>query len=176
VDVPPSASTSKRRRTTSKKKKLTTKKGQKLATIKKAGGPAATTAKAASPGTTTTTTTTTKARAVAEVSVSPQVALLPAGKSVQLQAVAKNAQGQPVTGLPVKWISTNPSVISVSNTGLATRLSSTRLGLWDLVVGALSRRQASEDAPKAVAVFASIDGTNGTSFAGLAVTVTGSVT
>lgn len=56
---------------------------------------------------------------VASVEVtSPIGALLDVGGGAQLAALAKDAQGVGVSGVSFTWTSTNPSVVSVSSTGL----------------------------------------------------------
>jgi len=57
---------------------------------------------------------------VASVLVSPASGELPVGKTMQLTAKLKDAAGTPLTGRPVTWESSNPSVATVSSSGLVT--------------------------------------------------------
>jgi trimeric autotransporter adhesin len=60
---------------------------------------------------------------VATVRITPLVApTLRVGGKLQLTATALNAAGQPLTGRPVNWTSTNPNVASVSTSGEVTAL------------------------------------------------------
>ena len=57
---------------------------------------------------------------VASVSVSPASATVLLGQTVQLTAIAKDANGNPLTGRAVTWVSNAPGVASVSASGLVT--------------------------------------------------------
>src|SRR6266567_699226 len=57
--------------------------------------------------------------AVASVLVSPASGELPVGETMQLTATLKDAAGTPLTGRPVTWASSNPSVATVSRDGVA---------------------------------------------------------
>src|SRR6266849_2368281 len=57
---------------------------------------------------------------VAAVSVSPASAALQVGQTVQLTATPKDANGNPLSGRTVTWASSNPSVASVTSSGLVT--------------------------------------------------------
>ena len=60
---------------------------------------------------------------VATVRITPLVPqTLRVGGKVQLTATPLNAAGQPLTGRPVNWTSTNPNVASVSSSGEVTAL------------------------------------------------------
>lgn len=60
---------------------------------------------------------------VATVRITPLVVpTLRVGGKVQLAATGLNAAGQPLSGRPVNWTSTNPNVASVSATGEVTAL------------------------------------------------------
>jgi hypothetical protein len=54
------------------------------------------------------------------IEVSPQTASREVGQSLQYSAVAKEADGTEITGLTFEWVTTNPSVATVTNTGLVT--------------------------------------------------------
>jgi hypothetical protein len=57
---------------------------------------------------------------VASVRISPDSARIERGGTVDLSAAAFDAQGNVLTGRPVSWSSDNPSVATVSATGLVT--------------------------------------------------------
>lgn len=57
---------------------------------------------------------------VAIVSVTPTSASIPAGRTQQFTATALDAQGNPLSGRVVSWLSGAPTVATVDQTGLAT--------------------------------------------------------
>jgi uncharacterized protein YjdB len=57
---------------------------------------------------------------VAVVNVSERINAIPVGGTVQLTATAATLTGDPVTGGAVTWTSVNPSIATVSPTGLVT--------------------------------------------------------
>src|SRR5438309_1635827 len=57
---------------------------------------------------------------VATVVVSPAPATLPLHGTIQLNVTLKDASGNPLTGRPVAWTSSTPTVMTVSPTGLVT--------------------------------------------------------
>src|SRR6266576_2954436 len=57
---------------------------------------------------------------VATVVVSPAPATLPLHGTIQLNVTLKDASGNPLTGRPVAWTSSTPTVATVSPTGLVT--------------------------------------------------------
>src|SRR6266550_4012641 len=57
---------------------------------------------------------------VATVVVSPAPAMLPLHGTLQLNVTLKDASGNPLTGRPVAWTSSTPTVMTVSPTGLVT--------------------------------------------------------
>src|SRR6184192_478090 len=57
---------------------------------------------------------------VASVTVSPSTASVPVGQTVQLTATSKDASGNPLSGRPVSWGSSNTAVATVSAGGLVT--------------------------------------------------------
>ena len=59
---------------------------------------------------------------VVDVRVSPPTAQLLVGRTAALQAVAIDAQGQPVVGTPVTWSSSAAGVAQVDSAGLVTAL------------------------------------------------------
>jgi len=61
---------------------------------------------------------------VATVSVTPAAVTLTAGLTQQLTATALDANGNVVTGRTVSWQSSNPSVVTVSSSGLGTAVAS----------------------------------------------------
>ena len=63
-------------------------------------------------------TVTSVAAPVASVSVAPASASVPVGQTVQLTATPRDASGQPLGGRTVTWVSNNPTVATVSSTGL----------------------------------------------------------
>ncbi len=67
--------------------------------------------------------------AVASVSVTPSSATLAVGRSVQLTATAKDANGTVVNALPVSWSGSNSAIASVSSSGMvqAVRAGSTTI-------------------------------------------------
>ncbi len=75
------------------------------------------------------------------------------GKTMQLSAVALDANGLPVGGAIYQWSSSNISIASVSNTGVVTGISlgsakitaltGTIAGSIDIAVGPVMRTQVS---------------------------------
>src|SRR5437879_96521 len=61
--------------------------------------------------------------AVASVDVTPATATAQAGQSVQLSATPKDVNGLPLSGRTVTWASSNTSVATVSNAGLASAVT-----------------------------------------------------
>jgi hypothetical protein len=59
----------------------------------------------------------------ASVTITPATVVLPVGTSFQLQAVALEADGDPILDSRITWSSSNPSAISVSDAGLITAVS-----------------------------------------------------
>src|SRR5262249_54779861 len=57
---------------------------------------------------------------VNSVDVSPGAPSIQVNSTVQLTATMKDASGQVLTGRPVTWSSSNPSIASVSTAGLVT--------------------------------------------------------
>src|SRR5437762_2791312 len=57
---------------------------------------------------------------VASVTVSPSTASVQVGQTVQLTATSKDASGNPLSGRPVSWGSSNTAVATVSAGGLVT--------------------------------------------------------
>lgn len=58
--------------------------------------------------------------AVASVTVTPATASVDSGKTVQLTATLRDANGATLTGRAVTWTSLNPGIATVSGTGLVT--------------------------------------------------------
>jgi uncharacterized protein YjdB len=59
-------------------------------------------------------------RPVASVSVTPATASLTTGQTIQLSAVAKDANGDTLTGRTIAWSSSNTAAAAVNGTGLVT--------------------------------------------------------
>src|SRR5439155_7465722 len=57
---------------------------------------------------------------VASVAVTPPSASVDEGKTVQLTATPKDANGTPLSGRVVTWVSSNTTVATVSASGLVT--------------------------------------------------------
>src|SRR5439155_1043958 len=57
---------------------------------------------------------------VASVTVSPAPASVPVGQTVQLTATPRDASGNPLSGRPVSWGSSNTAVATVSGSGVVT--------------------------------------------------------
>src|SRR5881628_1647026 len=57
---------------------------------------------------------------VASVTVSPSTASVQVGQTVQLTATPKDASGNPLSGRPVSWGSSNTAVATVSGSGVVT--------------------------------------------------------
>src|SRR5437867_1062291 len=57
---------------------------------------------------------------LASVTVSPSTASVPVGQTVQLTATSKDASGNPLSGRPVSWGSSNTAVATVSGSGAVT--------------------------------------------------------
>jgi len=70
-----------------------------------------------------TATVTVSAVPVAAVTVSPTSASLAPGATQQLSATPQDANGNPLSGRPVTWISNNSAVAQVSGTGLVTAVA-----------------------------------------------------
>jgi len=66
----------------------------------------------------------TVAAAVASVTVVPGTASLQVGQTIQLTAVPRDVNNNPLTDRPVTWSSTNSAIASVSPSGLVTGVSS----------------------------------------------------
>src|SRR4051812_13906463 len=60
---------------------------------------------------------------VSSIDLSPTSVSINVGESAQVQAVAKTATGQVVSGSSISWSSGNPGVASVSSTGIVTGVS-----------------------------------------------------
>lgn len=60
---------------------------------------------------------------VGTVSTSPLQASLLEGQTVQLRAVVTDSAGTPVTDRPVEWLSSDPTRVTVSSTGLVSALA-----------------------------------------------------
>jgi uncharacterized protein YjdB len=67
---------------------------------------------------------TVNAPTVASVTVTPSTATIGSGSTVQLSAVAKDANGTVIPGLTVAWSTSNSAVATVDNTGLVTGVGS----------------------------------------------------
>ena len=61
--------------------------------------------------------------AVAAVTIEGDTTNLPLGETRQFTARIRNAQGQELTGIPVSWASSNPSIASIDDKGVVTALS-----------------------------------------------------
>ena len=66
------------------------------------------------------------------VEISPSSVSLPEGQTLQLQATAFDQNNNPIPGVPFFWKSTDPSVASVSQTGLVTtvRMGTTSISVF----------------------------------------------
>jgi len=71
------------------------------------------------------------------VEITPSSVSLPEGQTLQLQATAFDQNNTPLQGIPFFWESTDPSVASVSQTGLVTAL---RMGTTSISVFGVSNR------------------------------------
>jgi hypothetical protein len=60
---------------------------------------------------------------VSAVVVSPAVATLPVGKTVQLKATPEDASGTPVPGKTVTWATSDPTIATVDANGLVTAVA-----------------------------------------------------
>ena len=60
---------------------------------------------------------------VASVDVSPLTATLPGGTILQFDAVARASSGMEIPGVEITWSSENPSVATVSETGLVAAVA-----------------------------------------------------
>src|SRR5438876_4703772 len=70
-----------------------------------------------------TSTVTVMSQPVASVALSPAVASVLVGATLQLTAIPQDASGSPLPGRPVTWASSFPAVATVSATGLVTSLA-----------------------------------------------------
>lgn len=57
---------------------------------------------------------------VASLSISPASGSIMEGETIQFSAVARNINGTVIPNAPITWNSTNPSILSIDNTGLGT--------------------------------------------------------
>jgi len=73
--------------------------------------------------------------AVASVTVSPAAPALAVGATQQMTATPKDADGNVLTGRAVLWLSGNPDVAAVSDTGLVTAIASGTADVVALVDG-----------------------------------------
>lgn len=83
-------------------------------------GPGTATITATSEGATGTAIITIAPDPVASVEVTPATATVIIGQTVQLTAIARNINGQPLTSRPVIWTTSSPALASVSVTGVVT--------------------------------------------------------
>ena len=70
-----------------------------------------------------TSTVTVMSQPVASVALSPAVASVLVGATLQLTAIPQDASGSPLPGRPVTWVSSTPAVATVSATGLVTSVA-----------------------------------------------------
>jgi uncharacterized protein YjdB len=61
---------------------------------------------------------------VASVTITPANATLDVGDSARFTAVARDENGAPLSGRPIRWTSSSPVVATVSSSGMVTALSS----------------------------------------------------
>ena len=99
-----------------------------VATVNQAGlvtgvGPGSATITATSEGKSGTATVTVTQAPVATVTIQPPSASVTAGKTSQLTATLKDANGNTLTGRSIAWSSSNTNVATVSSTGLVTALA-----------------------------------------------------
>ncbi|HZO18433.1 MAG TPA: Ig-like domain-containing protein [Gemmatimonadaceae bacterium] len=73
--------------------------------------------------------------AVASVTVTPATASVDSGKTVQLTATLRDANGATLTGRAVTWTSLNPGVATVSSSGLVTGVKSGTANVYALSEG-----------------------------------------
>ena len=73
--------------------------------------------------------------AVASVTVTPATASVDSGKTVQLTATLRDANGGTLTGRTVTWTSLNPGVATVSSSGLVTGVKSGTANVYALSEG-----------------------------------------
>ena len=58
--------------------------------------------------------------AVASVTVTSPASIVHVGRDLQMTVVVRDAHGSAISGLPVSWSSTNDSIVTVSQSGLAS--------------------------------------------------------
>ena len=92
--------------------------GAGLVTAKTVGGPVTITA--SSEGKSGTATVTVSPVPVASIAVSPASSTLTVGQTAQLTATPKDANGDPLTGRVITWMSDNATVAAVDGSGLVT--------------------------------------------------------
>src|SRR5687768_5032678 len=73
--------------------------------------------------------------AVASVTVTPASVSVETSRTVQLTAVLRDASGNTLTGRPITWTSLNPSVATVSASGLVTGLTVGNASVYALSEG-----------------------------------------
>ncbi len=88
-----------------------------------AAAPGSTTLSAASEGKTGSAVVAVTVVPVASLSIEPTTASLIVGMTVTLSAIAKDSAGGTLTGRPVAWASSNPSIATVSASGVVTGLA-----------------------------------------------------
>jgi plastocyanin len=135
-------------------------------------------------GNATVTATSEGARGTTQVSVVPQSTLLievfPAstaispGDSVRFSAVARNSSGTVVTGLPVSWASSDPSVATMTGLGIATGVNPGVTTITAIVDGRSGGTQLSVRSPAPQIANVSPDTVTAGRTSDLVVTVTGS--
>ena len=92
--------------------------GNGLVTAKTVGGPVTITA--SSEGKTGSATVTVSPVPIASIAVSPATSTLTVGQTAQLTATPKDANGDPLTGRVITWVSDNATVAAVEGSGLVT--------------------------------------------------------
>ena len=89
---------------------------------------------------------------VAAVEITPSTANISIGQTTQLTAIAKNVNGQTLSGRSVFWSTSTPSVASVTTNGLVTGISAGNA----VIVASIEGRQASASVTVRAASVASV--------------------
>jgi len=107
------------------------------------------------------------------ITVSPPSASINPGETKQFTATARNSTGAEVTGLPVSWASSDPSVATISSAGMATGMGPGVTTITAIVDGRSGNTSLSVRSPAPVLSGVSPDSMTAGRPSDLVITVTG---
>lgn len=61
--------------------------------------------------------------ALQTIAVSAPSTQISVGETDQFEAIAKDSEGRPVTGIPIRWASSHPDIATITSSGLATGIA-----------------------------------------------------